>query len=219
MVSRYDCAYPKDDLIQTARLELLRVAENFDSTRGVKLLTYANRFIKAAMEKEIIAQLNMTGIPSSHFRKIRRAYAVYAHGSGHTEKEKLTDVCVGMSIAYEQAVQYMAESRFTSFLRLYEIHDISVTDVWNAPLDPFMLPPEPYYIRKETIVEAIAFIRKNLTANQFDILRLHYGVGCSKEYTFDEIGKALMMKPASVRKAHNKAIDKLRDVPGGSSLL
>lgn len=209
LIGWHGCQYPEDDVSQIGYLELLRVAEKFDSGRGNKFLTYAEKFILSAMEKELLQQLNSVNAPPTRYRNIRRAYAVYTNSGEASEKEKIAAVCAAMNISEEKAEKYLLEHQSIHPQPLHQNLDASVKDVWNAPLDPYLIPPEPYIMRKENIRWTLSFIAENLSVDQLDILKLYYGIGHAREHNFEEIAKILMVKPATASKAHSKAIKKL----------
>lgn len=217
LIQWHGCQYPKDDVSQTGYLELLRVAKKFNPGRGNKFLTYADKFVLAAMEKELLRHLNSFHAPPSRYKRIRKAYAMYMRSDEPGEKEKIAAVCAAMKITEEKASQYLSEYQIIHPLPLHLDLDASVKDIWSAPLDLY-LPPECYVVRKETIRRILSFIEENLSANQLDILKLHYGIGHAEEYSFEEIARIIMIKLASARKAHSRAKEKLSKLYGDHDL-
>lgn len=76
---------PHEDLVSEGALGLLRAAESFDPTRGVKFISYAVWWIKAFITRAINEKGTLIRLPANQNYKIRKAIREYDH------EEKLAD--------------------------------------------------------------------------------------------------------------------------------
>ena len=196
------------DLINEGNLGLIKAAEKFDETRGVKFISYAVWWIRQSILQALAEQSRIVRLPLNQvgsLNKINKAFARFEQ-----EHERVPSP--------EELAQELElpREKVTDTLRVAGRH-ISVDAPFadgedNSLLDVLVNPDSPNADRgliNESLATEVERALETLTERERDIIRYFFGIGCS-EMTHEEIGEKFDLTRERVRQIKEKAIRRLR---------
>jgi RNA polymerase sigma factor for flagellar operon FliA len=195
-----------DDLVQVGLIGLLQSAQRFDSNRGVKFQTYANRRVQGAM-LDYLRSLDWR--PRSVRKRSRRvAEAVAAveqrTGASATEEEVAAEIGLSSPEFREWMQDYGSRGEQTA-LSHADVHtDEGAEDLLAWVADPSDSPET--VVEKEQLRRSVAHAIEKLPNNERTVLSLYY----YEQRTMKEIGRILGVKQARVSQLHSQALRRLR---------
>ena len=204
------------DLINEGNLGLIRAAEKFDETRGVKFISYAVWWIRQAILQALAEQSRIVRVP------LNRAGDLHRIG-------KRSSALV-QELGREPTIGELAEGLAVDAEELYKTMSIAMAHLsLDAPLVPgednklldylreYRPSPEEEACEKalKTAVEATLSTLKEREAR---ILRLYYGLDGEDQMTLEEIGRQLGVTRERVRQIKERALARLRHVSRARSL-
>lgn len=205
------------DLINEGNLGLIRAAEKFDETRGVKFISYAVWWIRQAILQALAEQSRIVRVP------LNRAGELHRIG-------KRSSALV-QELGREPTVGELAEGLDVDADELYKTMSIAMAHLsLDAPLvpgednklldylpDEYRPGPEQEAFEKalRTNVEAAL---STLKPREAKILRLYYGLDGEEAMTLEEIGQQLGVTRERVRQIKERALARLRHVSRARSL-
>jgi len=205
------------DLINEGNLGLIRAAEKFDETRGVKFISYAVWWIRQAILQALAEQSRIVRVP------LNRAGELHRIG-------KRSSALV-QELGREPTVGELAEGLEVDPDELYRTMSIAMAHLsLDAPLvpgednklldylpDEYRPGPEQEAFDKalKTNVEAAL---STLKPREAKILRLYYGLDGQDAMTLEEIGQQLGVTRERVRQIKERALARLRHVSRAKSL-
>jgi RNA polymerase primary sigma factor len=205
------------DLINEGNLGLIRAAEKFDETRGVKFISYAVWWIRQAILQALAEQSRIVRVP------LNRAGELHRIG-------KRSSALV-QELGREPTVGELAEGLEVEAEELYKTMSIAMAHLsLDAPLVPGednkLLDYLPDEYRPGPEQEAFDKALKNnveealstLKPREAKILRLYYGLDGEEAMTLEEIGQQLGVTRERVRQIKERALARLRHVSRARSL-
>ncbi|MGD2216120.1 MAG: RNA polymerase sigma factor RpoD/SigA [Gemmatimonadales bacterium] len=205
------------DLINEGNLGLIRAAEKFDETRGVKFISYAVWWIRQAILQALAEQSRIVRVP------LNRAGELHRIG-------KRSSALV-QELGREPTVGELAEGLEVEADELYKTMSIAMAHLsLDAPLVPGednklldYLPddirpgPEQEAFEKALKINVEAAL-STLKPREAKILRLYYGLDGEEAMTLEEIGQQLGVTRERVRQIKERALARLRHVSRARSL-
>ncbi len=205
------------DLINEGNLGLIRAAEKFDESRGVKFISYAVWWIRQAILQALAEQSRIVRVP------LNRAGELHRIG-------KRSSALV-QELGREPTVGELAEGLELDADELYKTMSIAMAHLsLDAPLVPgednklldYLAdeyrpgPEEETYEKalKTTVEQALS----TLKPREAKILRFYYGLDGDDAMTLEEIGQQLGVTRERVRQIKERALARLRHVSRARSL-
>jgi RNA polymerase primary sigma factor len=205
------------DLINEGNLGLIRAAEKFDETRGVKFISYAVWWIRQAILQALAEQSRIVRVP------LNRAGELHRIG-------KRSSALV-QELGREPTVSELAEGLDVNPDELYQTMSIAMAHLsLDAPLAPgednklldYLADENRLGPEQETFENAL---RSNVEAalsklkpREAKILRLYYGLEGEEAMTLEEIGQQLGVTRERVRQIKERALARLRHISQARSL-
>ncbi|OFW01115.1 MAG: hypothetical protein A3H94_07555 [Acidobacteria bacterium RIFCSPLOWO2_02_FULL_60_20] len=195
-----------EDLIQVGLMGLLQCAQRYDSGRGVKFQTYANRRVQGAM-LDYLRSLDWR--PRSVRKRSRRlAQAVAAVEQRNGECASEEDLAAEMGMSSRELRAWMEDYCSRGEHSTIHFHDRGLEDNSESLLALIADPADS----PETVVEKselggrLAEAIEKLPENERFVLTLYY----FEQRTMREIGRFLGVKQARVSQLHSQALRRLR---------
>lgn len=201
-----------DDLVQEGAFGLLRAAELFEPTRGLRFWTYAIWWVRQAMTRAVDDKVGIIRLPV-HVREKGRQLDRLREDSGH-DAGSLT------------SAEYVAEKLGTSFkiarflVQAYE----GAQDLEPLP-EPGGDPEEDHergdlrdWLAEDAMEVAVAAdLRRvvgsaltSLSPREERVLRMRFGIGMPTDHTLEEVGEQFDVTRERIRQIEAKGLKKLK---------
>ena len=200
---------PLPDLINEGNLGLIRAAQKFDQTKGIRFISYAVWWIRQAILQTLAEQSRSVRVP------LNRAGALYR--IGRRSSELLQEL--GREPTVKELAQELelSEEEVRGTLRLTHSHlslDSPIKPGENGRLLDYLpdqyspSPEQKTYERAlgDTIDVALASLKER----EAKILTLYFGLDDQEPMTLEEIGSILGVTRERVRQIKEKALLRLR---------
>ncbi|MEE8521570.1 MAG: RNA polymerase sigma factor RpoD/SigA [Gemmatimonadota bacterium] len=205
------------DLINEGNVGLMRAAEKFDETRGVKFISYAVWWIRQAILQALAEQSRIVRVP------LNRAGELHRIG-------KRSSALV-QELGREPTVGELAEGLEVDPDELYRTMSIAMAHLsLDAPIvpgednklldylaDEYRPGPEEETYEK-ALKTSVETALSTLKPREARILRLYYGLDGEDAMTLEEIGQQLGVTRERVRQIKERALARLRHVSRARSL-
>jgi RNA polymerase primary sigma factor len=201
----YGLALP--DLINEGNIGLIRAAQRFDPTRGVKFITYAVWWIRQAIMHAVADQAGVIALPVKQLEKLRRAL----EGSRRYTQQ------IGVEPTSEELAAELdwSVNEVESVLHIYrhlsldapigEEGERSFLDFLPSTTSP---SGEEVYLNT-TLTDEIRDLLSQLPTREQQILRLRFGMD-DEPKSLEEIGGMFGITRERVRQIEKHAKDRLR---------
>ncbi len=197
------------DLINEGNLGLIRAAQKFDETQGIKFISYAVWWIRQAILQCLAEQSRIVRVP------LNRAGALHRIGKRSSalfqelgREPTVDELARELEISREEVERGLAlsQSHLSLDAPLAPGEDVRLLDYLP---DQFAADPDDSAYRKAlraSVEEALSSLKER----ESKILRLYYGLDGNDPMTLDEIGGLLGITRERVRQIKEKALVRLR---------
>jgi RNA polymerase primary sigma factor len=199
------------DLIQEGNLGLIRAAERFDGTRGVKFGSYATWWIRQAITRAICDQGRTVRVPvhmHGKLRQVQRIEQELAEALGYLPgREEIAEklATTPESIAFIQ----QAGRPLVSLDEPLDVVDGRST-LGACLHDPTQEDLGEYAMQQELRAH-LANALTHLAPRERQIMELRYGLLDGKTHTLREVGESLHLSRERIRQLEMKALQMLRE--------
>ena len=197
------------DLINEGNLGLIKAAQRFDETRGLKFISYAVWWIRQSILQALAEQSRIVRLPLNQvgsLNKINKAFsALEQKFEREPSAEELSEV---LEIPEEKISDTMRVSgRHVSMdAPFVQGEDNSLLDV----LVNHDSPRADSALMNESLQKEIERSLSTLTERERDVVKLFFGIGMNHGLTLEEIGAKFDLTRERVRQIKEKAIRRLR---------
>ncbi|MCR4438248.1 MAG: sigma-70 family RNA polymerase sigma factor [bacterium] len=213
-----DQGLPITDLINEGNLGLMEAARRFDSTRGIKFISYAVWWIRQSILQAIANYGRLVRLPINQVwtrNKVLKASTALEQDLGRDPSieeiasELKTDSSTllrnmrlwGRDVSLEDSVSWGDE-------------DIRVVD--RLPDKDLPEPDSP--LVSESLREEIENALKSLDKREAEVLRLFFGIGQYRPLTLGEIGEVMHLSRERIRQIKDRALRRLRHISRSEKL-
>ena len=202
------------DYVNEGNVGMSIAFDNFDPSVGVKFITYASHYIRREMNRflnntnVIVRQTNNAKFKSK-VREIKNDFfkknGFYPNSNEiiFTLKEKY-----GFNVKNEQDI-YDIEFNSINIDKDDNNYNSDAECSYNMKTSSFNDYEKE--IEKESIKNQIENILSLLNERDADIIKMTFGIGYSRQYTFEEIAEKHNLKESSINILKGKILEKLRN--------
>lgn len=214
-----------EELIQEGSLGLMRAAELFDPSRGLRFSTYATIWIKGHLSNSHVTDGSIT-LPQrekTKWNKIVKAHdelsklrggeptvEEIAHhlkmkvGDVVSTRRKMTQAQQVMSLDYEYSTQSRSGTEGGTLNRL--------------ETDTGMMQDADLAEKTQLRADIIATMARNLDSREARLMRLRYGLGDGKTRSISQCAEAMGLSQTRVQQLAKQCLKKLREAAEAESL-
>ena len=215
----------KEELIQEGSLGLLRAAELFDPSRGLRFSTYAVVWIKGVLSNSHVQELvRVPDRERRRWRKIQQAQSdlekevdaksitieMLAKTTGLSPEDilftqrKMQQANSVLSLDYEQSSQSRSGTETTT-----------MSTIQN---DRAMQADDDMVERTQLQADVVAALARNLDAREARLMRLRYGLSDGVTRSLMECAEAMGLSYTRVNQLSKQCLEKLRQAAEAESL-
>lgn len=210
IASRYNGrGVPLPDLIREGNLGLLRATEKFDYRKGFRFSTYATWWIRQAVTRGLANQRRSVRIPVHIMGRASQISDATRRLSQELGREPTQEEIARETDLSAEQVQQAAKASLYPISLDQPIGPGYEPVVAELPEDGTEACPEDLTLRKLLCEEVRAALR-GLTCRERRVICLRFGLGVSRDYTLEQIGRELGLTRERVRQIEMEALDKLR---------
>jgi RNA polymerase primary sigma factor len=197
------------DLINEGNIGLMRAAQKFDETKGIKFISYAVWWIRQAILQALAEQSRIVRVPLSRAGTLHRIGKRSSSLTQELGREPTVEEIAEELELSEEEIKHtlvMAQSHLSLDAPLVPGEDGQLLDYVS---DQFAAgPDEDLYTQalSRSIDEALG----TLSEREAKVLRLYFGLGDTEPLTLEQIGERFGITRERVRQIKERALSRLR---------
>jgi RNA polymerase primary sigma factor len=218
-----------EELVQEGSLGLLRAAELFDPSRGLRFSTYATIWIKGVLGKNNIHEtIKLPAREKSKWNKINSAIQelILAHGDNDDSykptEEEIAKKCDMRSVEVIEVITKMKRAKNVLSLD-YQYNTQSRSGAETGTFDALandknLMDDVDLVERLHVRADVIAALARNLDPREARLVRLRYGLNDGRTRTISECAESMGISRTLAQQLSVGCLKKLREADDAQSL-
>ena len=197
------------DLINEGNIGLMRAAQKFDETKGIKFISYAVWWIRQAILQALAEQSRIVRVPLSRAGTLHRIGKRSSTLTQELGREPtLEEIAEELELSEEEIKHTlaMAQTHLSLDAPLVPGEDGQLLDYVSNEFAPG--PDEELYT--EALSRSIEEALDTLSEREAKVLRLYFGLGDTEPLTLEQIGERFGITRERVRQIKERALSRLR---------
>lgn len=198
---------PLQDLINEGNIGLIKAAEKFDETRGIRFISYAVWWIRQSIVQALAEEAGIVRVPLQQVNTHNRVNRVSKQFVQTNERwPSNEELAIMLDMSSDKVSQSANTGRSLSVdAKLAQGENTTLLDVLvndDAPMADGLLADK-------TLMNDLEQSLSTLDERQKTVVRMCYGIG-EEQFSMAEIGQRLGITRERVRQIRDKALRKLR---------
>jgi RNA polymerase primary sigma factor len=194
------------DLVQEGNLGLMRAADKFDHKRGFRFSTYAAWWIKQALQRALLDRtLRLPVHVADDRRRVARIRGAFVARNRRDPTVKEIAALAGLTAERVEIILTLPAQPASLDTPIGDDGDSTLSDLVAADL---LLPDAEASLR--ALGTHLESLLTALSPREQQVLRMRFGLGGTREYTLEEVGRVLDLTRERIRQIERAALDKLR---------
>jgi RNA polymerase primary sigma factor len=197
------------DLINEGNIGLIRAAQKFDETKGIKFISYAVWWIRQAILQALAEQSRIVRVPLSRAGTLHRIGKRSSMLTQELGREPTLEEIADELELPEEEIKHtlaMAQAHLSLDAPLVAGEEGQLMDYLCDNVSPG--PDEELYSR--ALTQSIEDALSTLNEREAKVLRLYFGLGDCDPMTLEEIGEQFGITRERVRQIKERALLRLR---------
>ena len=197
------------DLINEGNVGLIRAAQKFDESRGIKFISYAVWWIRQAILQAVAEQSRIVRVPLSRagtLHRIGRRSSVLTQELGR--EPTMQEIAEELDLSPEEIKHTltMAQTHLSLDAPLVPGEEGQLLDYLSD--QDSLGPDEEMYAR--ALCQSIDHALSTLSEREATVLRMYFGLGDSEPLTLEQIGESFGITRERVRQIKERGLERLR---------
>jgi RNA polymerase primary sigma factor len=197
------------DLINEGNLGLLRAAERFDESKGVKFISYAVWWVRQAVIQTLAESSHSVRVPLGRAGMVQR---ISRRASGLRQElgrePTHQEIAAGLDYSEAEIDRSMTISRASLSLDA-PLADGESSNLLDFLTDDSNAAPEDE-VTGQDLAESVRAALGSLREREANVLRLYFGIDRDESLTLEEIGEQMGITRERVRQIKEKALRRIR---------
>ena len=197
------------DLINEGNIGLMRAAQKFDETKGIKFISYAVWWIRQAILQALAEQSRIVRVPLSRAGALHRIGKRSSSLTQELGREPTMEEIAGELDLSEDEIKHtlaMAQTHLSLDAPLVPGEEGQLLDYVS---DQFAAGPDEE-LYSEALQRSIDEALGTLSEREAKVLRLYFGLGDTEPLTLEQIGERFGITRERVRQIKERALSRLR---------
>ena len=197
------------DLINEGNIGLIRAAQKFDETKGIKFISYAVWWIRQAILQALAEQSRIVRVPLSRAGTLHRIGKRSSSLTQELGREPTLDEIAQELDLTEEEIKHtlaMAQTHLSLDAPLVPGEDGQLLDYVS---DQFAAGPDEE-LYSQALQQSIEDALGTLSEREAKVLRLYFGLGDTDPLTLEQIGERFGITRERVRQIKERALSRLR---------
>ena len=197
------------DLINEGNIGLMRAAQKFDETKGIKFISYAVWWIRQAILQALAEQSRIVRVPLSRAGTLHRIGKRSSTLTQELGREPTVEEIAEELALSEDEIKHtlaMAQAHLSLDAPLVPGEDGQLLDYVSDQFAPG--PDEELY--SQALTKSIEDALSTLSEREAKVLRLYFGLGETEPLTLEQIGERFGITRERVRQIKERALSRLR---------
>ena len=197
------------DLINEGNLGLIKAAQRFDETRGLKFISYAVWWIRQSILQALAEQSRIVRLPLNKVglsNRISKAYSLLEQEFEREPSAEELATFLEMDIEEVRATLGAGIRHVSMDQPLMDGEDNTLMDVM---INPNAIGTD-FEVLNASLKTEIERSLSTLSERQKDVIRFFFGIGIDHALSLEDIGERFNLTRERVRQIKDKAITKLR---------
>jgi RNA polymerase primary sigma factor len=186
------CPIPLSDLVNEGCMGLIKAVEAFDTTRGIKFISYAVWWMKAYITKAINETGSIIRLPANQCLRVRKALKEQVQGQEPDPEVRTLLQTAGRGLSFDAPLTGESSTTFSEVLR-----DERAADA-EAEID------------KRATGDLMKEILSELPVREAQVITGLFGMDDSAPLTLREVGQDLDLSHERVRQLRDQALSRIR---------
>jgi RNA polymerase sigma factor (sigma-70 family) len=217
---------PFEEVVQEGSLGLLRAAELFDPSRGLRFSTYATIWIKGTLSNSHLKEtIVLPQREKTKWNKIVKAHAELTKKSGVSDEPSVEQVAVLLGIQASEVIAMKRKmNQAQQVLSLdYETKRYTRSGGANGSFnrmedDKAFRADADLAERTQMHADVVAAMTRNLDAREARLVRLRYGLSDGQTRSISQCAEAMGLSQTRVQQLAKTCLKKLRAAAEAASL-
>jgi RNA polymerase primary sigma factor len=197
------------DLINEGNIGLMRAAQKFDETKGIKFISYAVWWIRQAILQALAEQSRIVRVPLSRAGTLHRIGKRSSSLTQELGREPTMEEIADELDLTEEEIKHtlaMAQTHLSLDAPLVPGEDGQLLDYVS---DQFAAGPDEE-LYSQALQKSIEDALGTLSEREAKVLRLYFGLGDTEPLTLEQIGERFGITRERVRQIKERALSRLR---------
>jgi RNA polymerase primary sigma factor len=215
-----------EEIVQEGSLGLLRAAELFDPSRGLRFSTYATIWIKGSLSNShVVETVKLPQREKTKWNKIVRAHEELAQEHGGDEEPTVEEVAnhLGMTVSEILATKRKMKQVKQVLSLDYESSTQTRSGIQSGKMnrlenDKAFMADADLAERTQMHADVVAAMARNLDAREARLMRLRYGLADGRPRSLSDCADAMGLSQTYVQNIAQRCLKKLREASEAESL-
>jgi RNA polymerase primary sigma factor len=199
------------DLIDEGNIGLIKAAQRFNLSMEVKFISYAVWWIRQSIQRALFEQTGLVRLPFNKISLIRNFKRALDRNRGDFYKT----VMMAEFRSYENDIVEIMDKIKTVSLDTPLTKTFPTSKESSKTLQDVLgeEPDQESESERKELGAALDSVLQNVPSREERVIRMYFGLNCSRQFTLEEIGKELNLTRERVRLIRDKALRHLMGNP------
>jgi len=203
-----DRGMPLEDLVSAGNIGLIKAADRFDETRGVKFISYAVWWIRQSVLYTLAEYSRLVRLPGHRVDLLHRIFR-YINTCQEASFDPTAEEIAGeLGVSVEQVTDTMIKAQHAVSLDV-EFGDNNDGTLLKTIADSNQESSDAQTM-KNSLQDEIEVVLNILRPREREVIRLYFGLGDKPEMTLEAIGRQFGVTRERVRQIKERTLSNLR---------